>query len=91
MPPTNNLTLPKMAKHLQISLVPAFTFSSSLYKNGVPFFTYPFQKTADLLKVPSSTFFCYAERLQVLLVQQSDHLLYIPEHLFLPFPKGFLP
>ena len=91
MPVIDSLTLQKTAEQFQIPLVLAFAFSSSMYKNGMLFFTYLFQKTADFLKVLRCAFFCYKERLQILLIQQPDRLLDVQEHLFFPFSNGFLP
>lgn len=91
VPVINDLTFQKTTKHLQIPLVPAFPSSSSLYKNSMLLFTYPLQKTTNLLEILSPAFFWYTERLQVLLIQQGNRVLYVPEHLFFPFSNRFLP
>lgn len=49
MPVINSLAFQKTAEQLQIPLVPAFASSSSMYKNGMLFFTYLFYKTAYLV------------------------------------------
>ena len=71
VPVINGLTILKTAEQLQIPLVPAFAFSSSIYKNGMLFFAYLFQETANLLNILSFGLFRYAERLYVLLIQQA--------------------
>ena len=91
MPVIDRLAFQKPTEQFQIFLIPAFAFSSSMYKNRPVQTASFFQKPADFLKILGTAFLSYMEPADIILVQKTDCLLNPFVHLCLPFPHRFLP
>lgn len=91
MPVIDRLALQETAEQFQISLVPAFAFSFSLYENCSICPASLFQKLADFLQVMGTTFLFNTEPAHIILVQKTDCLLNPLIHLCFPLSYGLLP
>lgn len=72
MPVIDRLTLQEAVEQLQVSLVPAFAFPSSMYKNRFLHFAFLLQEVADSLQIPGTGFLFNMELTEILLIQKAD-------------------